>query len=71
MTLQHFNIHTWGRAGVFTLFFPGDPNFIIKILPNPKNVTYQSIERGELVELHRVSEVWDYFGHAHRRSALL
>ena len=42
----------------FSNFFPGDPNFSIKILrdPNKKEmltITKASV-RGELVELHRV-----------------
>ena len=42
----------------FSNFFPGDPNFSIKILRDPKQkkmLTYQSYWEGELVKHHKVS----------------
>ena len=60
-------------AGVFKLF-PGDPNFSIKILRDPKQTKTTNWE-GELAELHRVSRsfglVWTHAARAPQNLRLL
>ena len=43
MTLQHFNIHTWGRAGVFTLFFLATQISSSKFYPTPKMLLIKAL----------------------------